>query len=96
MPYENKHYFSKEEWFQGDKISPPFKDNCLVNLPYLKDGARMVFESAAIPVYLAHKANRVDLFGKGVDGSVYFKQTQALVEDFRNSFGKNVLLLPKD
>lgn len=57
-----------------------------MNLPYLRDGNKLIFESDAIPVYLAHKANRVDLFGKGVDGSVYFKQTKALAEDLAKSF----------
>ena len=32
-------------------------------MPYIKDGDKWVFESGALYVYLAHKANSADLLG---------------------------------
>lgn len=39
----------------------------MFNLPYIKDGDKYVYESAALYVYLAHKANRLDLLGSTAD-----------------------------
>jgi glutathione S-transferase len=41
-----------------------------VNLPYIKDGDKYIYESAALYVYLAHKGNRADLLGSTPDEQV--------------------------
>lgn len=53
-----------EEWFGGDLLKEPFKNHNLVNLPYLKDGERYIYESGAIYVYLAHRAGKPELLGR--------------------------------
>jgi glutathione S-transferase len=36
LPFEDKRYAERSEWFEKDK--PALATNPLVNLPYLKDG----------------------------------------------------------
>ncbi len=36
VPYEEKKYADRDEWFTKDKVA--MSANPLVNLPYLKDG----------------------------------------------------------
>lgn len=42
LPFEDRRYTSPEAWFGADKQQPGFIDNPLVNLPYLKDGDRVM------------------------------------------------------
>lgn len=45
-------------------MKPEFlKKNPAANLPYLLDGDKVITETAAILVYVCHKANRADLLG---------------------------------
>lgn len=64
LPYKEVNPASKEEAFAifaKHKFAFP-------NLPYLVDGDVNITESSAIPIYLAHKANRPEFFGKpGID-----------------------------
>lgn len=64
MPYEDKKYVKSEEWFGGDLLAEPFKSHNLVNLPYLKDGDRYIYESGALVLYLVLKTKREDLLGR--------------------------------
>lgn len=45
-------------------MKPEFlKKNPAANLPYLLDSDKVITETAAILVYVCHKANRADLLG---------------------------------
>ena len=68
--YENKIYKTPEEWFAKDKVSEPFKNEILRNLPYIKDGDKYIFESKALPTYVANRFNRPDLLGQDCDERV--------------------------
>mmetsp|Transcript_40419 Transcript_40419/g.35877 ORF Transcript_40419/g.35877 Transcript_40419/m.35877 type:complete len:108 (+) Transcript_40419:83-406(+) len=63
LPYEEKRYelANAMDWFAKDKNEL----NCTFpNLPYLKDGDKIVTETDALFHYLARKANKKDLLGK--------------------------------
>jgi glutathione S-transferase len=81
LPYEDRRYNSPEEW-ATDKAALA-SNSPLVNLPYLQDGETTVFESGAIPVYLAHKAGRADLFGTNSEQQVTLAQARGVLEDLR-------------
>jgi glutathione S-transferase len=40
LPYEDKKYTDRDEWFAKDK--PALSADPLVNLPYVKDGAKVL------------------------------------------------------
>jgi len=65
LPYEEVKYEEDNEdpWFKVDKPKL-LEKNPAANLPYLIDGDKVVSETAAILVYICHKANRVDLLGR--------------------------------
>ncbi|CAD8210503.1 unnamed protein product [Paramecium octaurelia] len=85
LPYEEKRYVKPEEWF-GEVAQAPLNNEVLVNLPYIKDGDKWVFESGALYVYLAHKANRADLLGSTPDEQVTLAQTKGVLQDLLKSF----------
>ena len=58
------------------------------NLPYLKDGEYYLSESGAIPVYIAHKANRSDLVGKDGKDQAIVRQIQGVLGDIKDSVSK--------
>ena len=51
------------------------------NLPYLVDGDVHITESSAIPVYLAHKANRPEFFGKTGLDHVHHQEILGVLHD---------------
>jgi glutathione S-transferase len=51
------------------------------NLPYLVDGEVQITESSAIPVYLAHKANRPEFFGKPGLDHVHHQEILGVLHD---------------
>lgn len=81
LPYEDKRYTDPAAW--GADKATFAANNPLVNLPYLQDGTTVVFESGAIPVYLAHKAGRPDLFGTTTEQQVHLAQAKGVLDDLR-------------
>ncbi|CAK57521.1 unnamed protein product (macronuclear) [Paramecium tetraurelia] len=94
LPYEEKRYLKPEEWF-GGLCQAPFNTHVLVNLPYIKDGEKYVYESAALYVYLAHKANRPDLLGSTPDEQVAVAQVRGVIQDALKGFF-HLITLPED
>ena len=86
VPFTEYHPDSREAW-QEKKATLVFD---FPNLPYLKDGDFYLSESAAIPVYVALKANRGDLLGKDGKDQAIVRQIQGVLEDIRNGFMKAV------
>lgn len=85
IPYEDKRYTSPEAWAQDKEAF--LQTNPLANLPYLKDGDQVIFESGAIAVYLAQKANRHDLFGVDAESRVLSAQAQGVAGDIMRAVG---------
>ncbi|CAK60972.1 unnamed protein product (macronuclear) [Paramecium tetraurelia] len=94
LPYEEKRYLKPEEWF-GGLCETPFNIHVLVNLPYIKDGQKYVYEIAALYVYLAHKANRADLLGSTPDEQVAVAQVRGVIQDALKGFFR-LITLPED
>eukprot|EP00331_Platyophrya_macrostoma_P011390 CAMPEP_0176420066 /NCGR_PEP_ID=MMETSP0127-20121128/8399_1 /TAXON_ID=938130 /ORGANISM="Platyophrya macrostoma, Strain WH" /LENGTH=220 /DNA_ID=CAMNT_0017800619 /DNA_START=32 /DNA_END=694 /DNA_ORIENTATION=- len=61
VPFEDKSYTDRKDWFEGDKVNIKMD---LPNLPYIKDGDFVLTESSAILHYAAIKTGNKDLLGK--------------------------------
>ena len=83
LPYEDKRYTDREEWFAKDKLN--FKSD-FPNLPYLIDGDKYITESEAIMVHLILKANRPDLLGSTPEERVHIAQLKGVLLDVRRDF----------
>ena len=85
LPYENKLYSDPNEWFGKDK---PSLNSDFPNLPYIKDGDRVVTESEACAMYLVQKSKRLDLLGSNVDEVVQITQLKGVLTDTMNGLFK--------
>lgn len=63
IPYTQKNFDITESEWSDSVAKPPLNQEILANLPYIKDGDKWIFESQALYIYIAHKANRADLLG---------------------------------
>jgi len=79
VPYTDKKYAERAEWFDTDKpaLKTPFP-----NLPYIKDGDVVITESIAVVQYAALKAH-ADLRGKTDLDKVYISQVYGVVNDLK-------------
>lgn len=79
VPYTNKTYTERSDWFEKDKpaLNTPF-----ANLPYIKDGDVVLTESIAVFQYAALKANP-ELRGKTDLDKVYISQVYGVVNDVK-------------
>ena len=98
IPYQDKVYTDKDEWFTKDKAT--LKTD-FPNLPYLKDGDKDITESESIQVYLALKANRTDLLGVTPEERVHIAQVKGVLQDLRKDafavmFNKSLTDLQKE
>jgi len=80
IPYEEKRYEIQNatEWFEKDKheLKHPFP-----NLPYLRDGERIITETEAIYQYICKKANRKDLLGANEEEEIDVCTTRWVIND---------------
>eukprot|EP01016_Furgasonia_blochmanni_P002662 TRINITY_DN11036_c0_g1_i1.p1 TRINITY_DN11036_c0_g1~~TRINITY_DN11036_c0_g1_i1.p1 ORF type:complete len:213 (+),score=72.48 TRINITY_DN11036_c0_g1_i1:61-639(+) len=80
IPYVNKRYASKDDWFGVDK---PALDTPFPNLPYLKDGDKIITESSAIILHIILRSGKLELLGKTVDDKVLVVQLRGVIMDAR-------------
>ncbi|CAD8207280.1 unnamed protein product [Paramecium octaurelia] len=80
LPYEDKRYYKPEEWF-ADVTSAPLNQHVLANLPYIQDGDELVFESQALYVYLAYRANKPELLGQNPKEQVALASVRGVLQD---------------
>jgi len=80
VPYTNKVYTERSDWFEKDKpeLKTPFP-----NLPYIKDGDVVITESIAIMQYAALKANP-ELRGKTDLDKIYVSQVYGVAHDLKD------------
>lgn len=94
LPYVDKKYTDPNEWFGVDKVA--YKDDPLVNIPYIKDGGKVIFQSPALPLYLVGKSRRNEMLGKTVEEQVFVAQGDSLSQDLFAAFVGGVLYGPKE
>ena len=83
LKYEDKTYTDRDEWF--NKVKPTL-DNPFINLPYLKDGDKIISESEAILIYVILKAKRDDLLGRTNEQRVDIAQVRGAFADFHKNY----------
>eukprot|EP01016_Furgasonia_blochmanni_P004222 TRINITY_DN11636_c0_g1_i1.p1 TRINITY_DN11636_c0_g1~~TRINITY_DN11636_c0_g1_i1.p1 ORF type:complete len:218 (-),score=62.04 TRINITY_DN11636_c0_g1_i1:122-775(-) len=96
-PYTDKRYTNHEEWFATDK---PGLKTTFANLPYLKDGERVVTESAAISLHIVLSSGKTELLGKSIDDKVLVAQLKGVIVDgraplFKEAMSENYLEVAK-
>jgi len=74
IPYDQELYETFDEWIAAKTKST----HLFPNLPYLKDGEKVITESQAVYYYICLKGNRPDMTGKEAD-KVEFLQLQTLI-----------------
>lgn len=83
VPYEDKRYTDRDEWFVKDK--PALKTD-FPNLPYLLDGDRCVTESEAIMIHVILKAKRGDLLGATPEERIHIAQVKGVLTDVKKEW----------
>lgn len=73
----------ESDWFSFQKAELWEKGLDFPNLPFLTDGDTSLSESFAIPLYLAHKHGRPDLFGKGALDIAKHAEILGVMNDIR-------------
>jgi len=83
VPYDNHEITDRNEWFNKTK---PSIDDPFINLPFLKDGDKVVSESEAIIAHIIFKANRADLFGKDSEQKVEVIKLRGAFNDMYSAY----------
>lgn len=90
LSYTEVNPQSPEEWFGETKPALHKSGLHFPNLPYLFDGDFKISESMAIPLYLAHKHGRAELFGKGAQDIARHAEIVGIIVDIRAELLKAV------
>jgi glutathione S-transferase len=86
LPFEDKIYANREEWFETDKKNIGF---AFPNIPYLLDGEFKLTESSAIQRYVINKSQHKELLGKNIQDSVRIETVIGVLDDIWAEFAKN-------
>jgi glutathione S-transferase len=78
LPFEDKIYTKREDWFENDKPSIGF---AFPNIPYLIDGDFKLTESSAIQKYIINRAHNNELLGKNVQDTVRIESILGVFDD---------------
>ena len=85
VPFEDKFYTGKEDWFMGDKLK---LKSPMPNLPYIKDGDIILTESLACLQYAALKTGQRDLLGKNDLDSIRIFQVWGIARELQLTIGQ--------
>ena len=80
VPYEQKFYTKRAEWFNGDKYNVGLD---FPNLPYIVDGDVKIAETTALLHYIAIKGNQKKLLGESDIDQVKVSEAISTINDLR-------------
>lgn len=86
LPFEEKVYSDRQQWFEQDKKNLGF---AFPNIPYLIDGQFKLTESSAIQKYVINRSHHKELLGKNVQDSVRIESALGVVDDIMSEMAKN-------
>jgi len=81
VPYEDKVYVEREEWFEQTKPTIALD---YPNLPYIIDGDKNITETLAMMHYVVIKGNRRDLLGGSEEKHCKVLEVCSIVNDLRS------------
>jgi len=85
IPFTEKVYSGFEEWFIQDK---PTLGVDFPNLPYLKDGSKIITESSSILLYIPIRAGKRELIGETDDKFIQVQTALGAIGDFWTALDK--------
>lgn len=87
LPYEQDIHTVENSatWFSETKPKLLPK-NPAANLPYLLDGEKVVSESDAIMIYIAHRSGKPELVGRNAEEQVNLATTMGVVRDLHAKY----------
>lgn len=62
------------------------KKNPAITLPYLLDGDKVISESDAIQIYIAHRSGKSELLGRNADEQVSLATVMGVVRDLHPKY----------
>jgi glutathione S-transferase len=86
LPFEEKVYSDRQQWFENDKKSIGF---AFPNIPYLIDGEFKLTESSAIQKYVINRSHNKELLGKNIQDSVRIESILGVVDDIWSEMAKS-------
>jgi glutathione S-transferase len=86
LPFEDKVYADRQQWFEQDKKNIGF---AFPNIPYLIDGQFKLTESSAIQKYVINRSHHKELLGKNVHDTVKIESILGVVDDIWTEIAKN-------
>lgn len=86
LPFEDKVYKTREDWFENDKQNLGFS---FPNIPYLIDGEFKLTESSAIQRYIINRSHHKELLGKNVHDTVKIESILSVFDDVWAEIAKN-------
>ena len=78
-----------DQWFKEDKPKL-IEKNPAIGLPYLIDGEKVVAESDAMCIYIAHKSGKVELLGRDADEKVLMATVWGVFKDLKRGYTQTV------
>ena len=82
VPYENRTYVKREEWFDKDKFNLGLD---FPNIPYIVDGDVKIAEVNALMNYVPIKGNKKELLGGSDVNQVKVAEAVSVINDLRAS-----------
>ena len=82
IPFTNRSYIDRSDWFDKDKKELEFD---FPNLPYLIDEEKKITQTKAILKYIALKANKRELIGDTDDKYIQVETALYALDDLRNA-----------
>lgn len=89
--YEHVIPENKEKWMTQDVPNLLSKGLDFPNLPYIQDGDFYLSQSEAIPLYIAEKNERTDLFGKTPQDRATHRQLEGVLAEIRKDIVTKIL-----
>ena len=86
--FENVTFPMPQVWLKT-KQELIAKGTHFINMPWLQDGDLYLSESDAIALYLAHKFDRADLYGKNTLDKARVRQLEGVLLDYWKNFFKH-------